>query len=86
MEHPTLTIVQKGLLIALYGLLALMIIFSFLSLRNLGKEGYEKCMQKRCSIVGEASCQKLREVSSCCLGAGGKVLIQNNQYRCGFEN
>lgn len=85
MEHQPLTVAQKGLLFALYGLVALMVIFSIISLHNLGQEGYQNCMEERCSLVGEERCQKLREVSSCCLGAGGKVGISDNQYRCGFE-
>ncbi len=84
MEHQPLTLPQKGLLFTLYGLLGLMIVFSIMSLQNLGQEGYQKCMEKRCSLVGDERCQKLREVSSCCLGAGGKVGISDNKYGCGF--
>lgn len=85
MNQPSLTFGQKGLLFTLYGLIALMIIFSLISLRNLGQEGYARCLEKRCAAVGEEQCQKLREVSSCCLGAGGDVVVQNNQYGCAYN-
>ncbi len=83
MESPTPA--QKALLVLLYGLVLLMIVFSLMSIRNLGQEGYVRCIEKRCTAVGEEQCQKLREVSSCCLGAGGEVAISNNQYVCNFE-
>ncbi|HLC71568.1 MAG TPA: hypothetical protein VJI32_06155, partial [Candidatus Nanoarchaeia archaeon] len=81
----SLTRNQKGLLAALYGLLLLMVIFSIMSIRNLGDDGYGHCLEKRCATVGLENCQKLREVSSCCFGAGGKVAISDNNYICTFE-
>ena len=79
-----LTYAQQGLLILLYGLVLLMVVFFVMSIRNLGEEGYQRCMEKRCTAVGHEQCQKLREVSSCCLGAGGNVGIADNRYICTF--
>ncbi len=64
---------QKGLLIFLYVLLVLMVIFSFNARKNIGQEGFEHCIQKKCETNGEAFCSKGREIRNCCLGAGGKI-------------
>ena len=82
---------KKILLYCLYSLLVLMIIFSLLSLRNLGKEGYQQCVEKKCEMKGEKFCSKLRELNTCCAGAGGTLAGVNNPqpgerpYTCIFD-
>jgi len=81
----TLTLAQKILLASMYALLLLMIFFSLQAIRNLGQDGYDQCHQKKCETSGEAFCSKFREISNCCLGAGGKVAISGSEYVCVFE-
>lgn len=81
---PTLTISQKILLGLLYGLIALMIIFSFHAAGNVGEEGYNKCVQKKCSERGENYCSKPRELSNCCQGAGGILGQADGKLVCEF--
>lgn len=85
METPSLTKAQRGLLYILYGLLALMVVFSLLALKNQNFFGYEKCIQKKCEQKGDAFCSKVREISNCCLGAGGQVAQANGKFTCVFE-
>ncbi len=85
---PTLNItwLQRGLLLLLYGLIALMIIFSFMAAQNLGQEGYDHCVKVKCETKGEAYCTKYREISNCCQGAGGQIASDGQKYICAFEN
>ncbi|HLC98120.1 MAG TPA: hypothetical protein VJC21_05050 [Candidatus Nanoarchaeia archaeon] len=85
MESEKLTIGQRLLLFLLYGLVALMVVFSLLAMKDKNFAGYEKCVQKKCDRGGEAFCSKLREISNCCLGAGGQVAVADNKYTCVFE-
>ena len=80
-----LTFPQKILFYSIYALLILMIFFSLQAMRNIGQDGYDRCHQKKCDVSGEAFCSKFREISNCCLGAGGKVAIVGSEYGCGFE-
>lgn len=80
-----LTLPQKILLGSIYALLLLMIFFSLQARQNIGQEGYDQCHQKKCEITSEAFCNKFREISNCCLGAGGKVGIVGSEYGCVFE-
>ena len=86
-----LTRPKKILLYSLYSLLVLMIIFSLLALLNLGKEGYQQCVEKKCEAKGEKFCSKLRELNTCCAGAGGTLASINNPppgekpYTCLFD-
>ena len=81
----SLSFVQKSLYAALLALVALMIIFSFMSLKNRGMEGYNQCIQAKCELAGEEYCTKFREVNNCCLGAAGKVVLVENAYSCTFN-
>ncbi|MDP3640244.1 MAG: hypothetical protein Q8R53_03515 [Nanoarchaeota archaeon] len=85
MEQEKLTIGQRILLFFLYGLVALMVVFSLLAMKDKNFAGYEKCIQEKCDRKGEAFCNKLREVSNCCLGAGGQVAMAGSEYTCVFE-
>ena len=76
---------QKGLYVTLLALVALMIIFSFMSLKNRGIEGYNQCIQDKCELAGEEHCTKFREINNCCLGAGGRVAMVGNAYSCVFN-
>ena len=81
---PTLTLAQKILWCSLYGLIALMVLFSFLAVKNIGKEGYDLCVQKKCTERGENYCSKPRELSNCCQGAGGTLGQSDGKLVCGF--
>ena len=84
-EHKTThTLAQKILLCVLYGLIALMIIFSFIAMQDKNYAGYEKCVQKKCVRGGEKFCSKPREQNNCCLGAGGQLTMNGNAYTCVF--
>ena len=83
---PQLTFAQKVLLLSLYGLLALMVIFSFLAANNTGKEGYDHCVQKKCTERGENYCSKPRELSNCCQGAGGTLGQSDGKLECIFKD
>ena len=82
--HSTLTRWQRGLLYVLYGLLTLMVVFSFLSLQNKGQGGYDRCIKEKCDAKGEEFCSKPREISNCCLGAGGELGQSNGEWKCVF--
>lgn len=84
--HLNITWLQRGLLLLLYGLIALMIIFSFMAAQNLGQEGYDHCIKEKCDTKGEAYCTKYREISNCCQGAGGQIASDDQKYICTFEN
>ena len=75
---------QKILLFSLYGLLALMIFFSLLVIKDKNFAGYEKCIQEKCERKSQAFCSKPREIMNCCAGAGGQLASANNQYTCVF--
>lgn len=79
-----LTKAQRGLLYTLYGLVAVMVIFSILAVRNLGEEGYQQCIQKKCERKGPEFCSKQREISNCCQGAGGELAIAGGKLICAF--
>ena len=93
MEEQTapLKVGPKILLYSLYALLILMVIFSFMALRNIGLEGYQQCVEKKCEVKGEKFCSKLRELNTCCAGAGGTLAGVNNPqpgespYTCVFQ-
>jgi hypothetical protein len=76
-----LTIPQKILYYTLITLVVLMIIFSLQSRSNLGKEGFDKCIQKKCEISQEY-CEKFREINNCCLGSNGQTAMSNGQGVC----
>lgn len=76
---------QKTLLIILYALIALMIIFSILAIRNIGQEGYDKCVQQKCEDRGQEYCTKPREMGNCCSGAGGSLGVSDGAYVCVFK-
>ncbi len=80
-----LSLLQKILFITLGILIALMVIFSFASLRNRGKAGYDKCIQEKCEDGGQEYCEKFREINNCCLGTGGKVANSGGKAVCVFE-
>ena len=75
---------QKGLVIVIYALLALMVIFSFQAIANTGKIGFDKCVQEKCDQRGEKFCQKFREQNNCCQGAGGQMASSGSSYQCVF--
>jgi len=80
-----LNLSQKVLLLILYGLIILMVIFSMGAMKNIGKEGYDACVQKKCIAKGDEFCQKFREINNCCLGAGGNVAQGNEGLICIFD-
>ena len=80
-----ISLAQKSLLFVLYGLIVLMIIFSLNAMKNVGEDGYDNCIQKKCEKSGEEFCQKFREINNCCLGAGGQVAQSNNGLACVFD-
>lgn len=80
-----MNISQKILLLILYGLIALMVVFSLLAIKDKDQAGYDKCIQKKCDTKGQEFCSKYREISNCCLGAGGKVMMIDNKYDCVFN-
>ena len=83
---PNITWLQRGLLLLLYGLIILMVVFSFMASQNLGQEGDDNCVKEKCDTKGEAYCTKFREISNCCQGAGGKIASDGQKYICTFEN
>jgi hypothetical protein len=78
-----MNLAQKILLYSLYGLVLLMIVFSFQASSNMGKVGYDSCIAKKCEI-SEEYCTKFREVNNCCLGAGGNMANGPNGAVCVF--
>ena len=91
MEEQPLNQIQKVLLYCLYALIILMVIFSFMAMRNIGQKGYNQCVQQKCDAKGEKFCFKPRELSNCCAGAGGMLAGANNPkpgapaYTCVFK-
>ena len=79
------TTTQKLLLVLLYGLIVLMIIFSVLAIKNIGEEGYNRCIQEKCEKGGQEYCSKTREIDNCCMGAGGTLAVSNGNYVCVFK-
>ncbi len=79
-----ITLAQKILYFILLGLLVLMVIFSFKSLEHHGESGFEECIQKKCEAYGIKHCNKAREISNCCLGAGGKIKYSQKGANCFF--
>lgn len=75
---------QWALLAIVYGLVALMVIFSLLASQNVGQAGYDRCVQEKCEQRGEAFCNKVKELNNCCQGAGGQLGVINNEYSCVF--
>ena len=71
---------QKALFIILCFLMLLMVFFSLGSAKNIGKQGFDKCIQAKCEEKGEAFCKKFREISNCCLGAGGKMTASGCEF------
>lgn len=82
---------QKILLGSLYFLVLLMVVFSLLAIQNVGENGYQQCVEKKCEAKGEKFCSKLRELNNCCSGAGGNLAGVNNPpagerpYICVFD-
>ena len=85
MEHEKNNLMQNGLLVVLYGLIILMIAFSFMAAANKGVEGYNECVQEKCDRVGQEFCSKFRELNNCCQGAGGNMRVANGAYTCQFS-
>ncbi len=85
MDEHKVTLAQKVLLLSVYGLILMMVVFSLLATRNIGKDGYDSCIQQKCERKGDAFCSKFREINNCCEGAGGKIAVAGNQYQCVFE-
>tara|TARA_Y100000310_G_C20143929_1_gene561531 strand:- start:68 stop:310 length:243 start_codon:yes stop_codon:yes gene_type:complete len=79
----TLSIAQKILYYVLIALVILMIVFSFQARSNLGKKGFDACIEKKCERSQE-HCSKFREINNCCLGAGGKTALQEGKGVCIF--
>ncbi len=84
MKLNNLSAGQKVLLLVLYGLIVLMIVFSFMASRNFGEEAYDKCVQDKCEERGEYICKKYRELYNCCRGTGGDFRQINSGYECEF--
>ena len=80
-----ITPLQKILFLILCGLIILMIIFSVMSLKFQGEEGYNQCIENKCKTSGEAFCNKFREINNCCMGAGGIINIIDNKPICTFN-
>jgi len=79
------TFTQKSLFIILIGLITLITLFSFMATENLGKDGYDKCIQNACEKKGQEYCQKFRVANNCCQGAGGKLAISGSERICSFN-
>ncbi|HLC81615.1 MAG TPA: hypothetical protein VJH68_03075 [Candidatus Nanoarchaeia archaeon] len=76
---------QLALLILLYSLLALMLIFSIQARKNIGQDGYDRCIEEKCQ-QSQRYCEKPREIENCCSGAAGKrVLSSEGKYTCSFS-
>ena len=76
---------QKILLYCLYGLIVLMVLFSFIAMGAKDYAGYEECVRLKCERGGDTFCHKVREQQNCCLGAGGQLgMNAQNQYTCVF--
>lgn len=72
------------MMVILYGSIMLLIIFSLLATRNLGQDGYERCVEQKCQERGENFCTKVRELNNCCMGAGGT--LSTNQLSDGLKH
>jgi len=62
-----------------------MIVFSVLAIKDKGQEGYLQCVQKKCDEVSPDFCNKVREKSNCCQGAGGELGQSPDGYVCIFN-
>ena len=80
-----LTKLQNPLFYFLLGLMALMIVFSVLAIKDKGQEGYLQCVQQKCEEVSQDFCNKFREKNNCCMGAGGQMAQQGNELVCVFS-
>ena len=78
-------IFQKPLFYFLISLILLMIVFSVLSIKDKGQEGYQRCVQKKCDEVSQDFCNKAREQNNCCMGAGGQLAQSADGFSCVFE-
>ena len=85
LKFSKLPLSQKILFFTLCALVALMVIFSLMAIKNKGQDGYDKCVQNKCEKKGQDFCQKPREIQNCCLGAGGNVGISESKYVCVFD-
>lgn len=83
MEALSLTRGQRLLLVVLYVLIILMVFFSLLTIRDKGKEGFDRCVQEKCD-KSLRYCSKEREIANCCQGAGGDIGRVNGQVTCLF--
>ncbi len=81
----SLTISHKILLGSLYGLLALMVLFSIMANKNFGQEAYNKCVEKNVQEFGEQFLKRTRELGNCCYGAGGQLAQNSERLTCIFE-
>lgn len=82
----SLSLTQKALYAVLLVLIAMMIFFSLQASKNQGEAGYNRCVQEKCEQKGEEYCHKLRELSNCCLGAGGQLGQQEGNLICLFKS
>ena len=80
-----ITWAQRGLWYFLLSLLVLMMFFSLLAIKDKGKAGYDACITEKYAARGEEYCHKYREINNCCLGAGGMIAVNNQQYDCVFS-
>jgi hypothetical protein len=78
-------LMQKALVVTLYLLVMVSFVLSIMAMRNVGKEGFERCVQKKCETVSEEYCSKFREVNNCCQGAGGRIEVKDDGYVCVFD-
>ena len=79
------TKLQKPLFYFLLALIALMIAFSVIAIKDKGQEGYLRCVQKKCDEVSQDFCNKVRERNNCCQGAGGELGQNSEGYVCLFN-
>jgi hypothetical protein len=75
---------QTVMLLVLYALIVLMIVFSTVSGKNSGQEGYDKCIEWKCQKKGDEYCSKAREINNCCSGASGELTSLEGELICVF--
>jgi len=68
----------------LYLSIIITILLSVAAQKNIGQNGFDKCIEKQCE-KGEEHCNKYRTINNCCVGAGGDVGVSNNKYVCIFN-
>ena len=83
-EKSKLSKLQISLLIILYILIISSVVMSIAATRNIGQKGYDRCIKELCEIKPHF-CSNFRENNNCCLGAGGKIGMINNEYTCIFD-